>query len=163
MQQLVKRGVMFSVMVLATSFGQISHAEQDSFQVGLHLLSPITLTLQSSLNFPSVVAGQDNTVTTAVDSSDAVIFSATGEANASVIGSVVEDFVVMTTGEGITEPERIIVDGFLTGGDLGDTGNGVFNTSGELSNLRIGATAHVQANDVPGYYSSSATFRLTYD
>lgn len=163
MQKMFRFTLLICLSLIAASLSQVSYADQKKFHVGLTLLSPISLTLKSSLSFPSISAGKDTTVVTQADSNDAVIFSASGEANTYITGSVVEDFVVMTTGEGKNGSERIIVDSFSTGGDLNETGTGMFDNNGELNDLRIGATAHVQANDIPGYYSSSATFRLTYN
>ncbi|OUS04022.1 hypothetical protein A9Q81_06290 [Gammaproteobacteria bacterium 42_54_T18] len=138
-------------------------ANEDTFQTSLTLLSPITLTMQNSLSFPAVIAGENKTLITHPASSDAVIFSATGESSAPVTGTVVESFVVMKTGSGLDESEKIQVDSFITGGELSTDGTGIFDTNGELSNLRIGASAHIEENDVPGDYSSTATFRLTYN
>jgi len=75
---------------------------------------------------------------------------------------VVEDSVLLATGNGIGPHEKILVDGFSLGGDMNSGGNGYFNEQGEVENLRIGATAHVNANNIPGRYVSTATFRLNY-
>ena len=151
-----------SVLLLAT-LQNTAFAEEELFQVSLKLLKPITLTQQNSLNFPPVVAGVDTTLVTTPDSSDAVKFTATGEPLTGVTGSVVEDFIIMTTADGNIEEQQIRVDAFTTGGDIDSNGSGNFDSNGELNNLRLGATAHIEASDEPGLYTSSATFRLLYN
>ena len=54
------------------------------------------------------------------------------------------------------------LDTFTYGGDLSSSGTGSFDNSGDISDMRVGATAHVAANDTPGAYTGSATFRVTY-
>lgn len=152
-------GVILACVTLQTSV----FAEEELFQVNLTLLEPITLTQQSALNFPPVVAGVDTTLVTTPESTNAVKFSATGEPLTGVTGSVVEDFIIMTTADGLAEEQQIRVDTFTTGGDIDTNGAGNFDSNGELNNLRLGATAHIEASDEPGLYTSSATFRLLYN
>ena len=38
-----------------------------------------------------------------------------------------------------------------------------FDVSGGLSDLRVGGTAKVESDDIPGDYTGSATFRLVYN
>jgi len=138
-------------------------ADEAKFQTTLRLLKPITLTQKSQLSFQSVTAGQTTTVVTEPSSSNAVVFSATGEALSTVTGSVVESQILMISGSGSDESLQIPVDSFSTGGDLDGSGIGVFDSEGNLDDLRIGASAHIDAYNVPGVYTASATFRLTYN
>ena len=136
--------------------------EQETFSVKLHLMKPITITQTTELSFNSVVAGDSVDLKTTPTDSNAVRIAAGGEPNAAFQGTVVEDSVLLETGDGIGPHEKILVDAFSLGGDMNSGGNGYFNEQGEVENLRIGATAHVNAKNIPGRYVSTATFRLNY-
>lgn len=152
------------LVALAASFAGASvHADTVSFPASIKLLKPIALTQTGELSFGEVIAGSATTVTTAPDDGNAVAFAAVGEPLRAVTGSIVEDSIVLISGEGSTPQEQITVDSFQTGGSLSEDGSAVFDTEGTLNDLRIGATAHVEAEDVPGNYIATATFRLVYN
>ena len=161
---LVQKLISIQLVTLSSmTLSSAALAEDASFTLGMQLLAPIELTLNNSLSFADTTSGQDTVISTAPDNANAVIFSATGEPNRAVTGSVVESSVLMTTGTGTTSDEQITVDSFQTGGTMDASGQATFDGSGQLDDLRIGASAHVESEDVPGAYSGNATFRLTYN
>jgi hypothetical protein len=154
------------IAALSLSLGLVSaaNATDESFNIGITLIAPIVITETNALSFVETTAGSDQTVTTAPGDGIAATFTATGEANRAVTGSVVESSVVLTTGAGVTTAEQMTVDTFTTGGtDMSGAGAATFDGSGDLSDLRVGATANVLTEDVPGVYAGSATFRLVYN
>ena len=153
------------IAALSLSLGLVSaaNATDESFNIGITLIAPIVITETNALSFVETTAGSDQTVTTAPGDGIAATFTATGEASRAVTGSVVEPSVVLTTGAGVTTPEQMTIDTFTTGGDMSGAGAASFDGSGDLSDLRVGATANVLTEDVPGVYAGSATFRLVYN
>jgi hypothetical protein len=153
------------IAALSLTLGLVSaaNATDESFNIGITLIAPIVITETNALSFVETTAGSDQTVITAPGDGIAATFTATGEASRAVTGSVVESSVVLTTGAGVTTPEQMTIDTFTTGGDMSGAGATSFDGSGDLSDLRIGATANVLTEDVPGVYAGSATFRLVYN
>lgn len=132
------------------------------FNLGMTLLTPIAVVNSQGLTFPATTAGAPATVVVAPADATAAVFTATGEPSTPVTGSVVEASITMTTGTGLTTPEQMTVDTFTTGGDMNAAGAATFDGAGALNNLRIGASANVLAEDLPGVWSGTATFRLIY-
>ena len=137
-------------------------ADDASFNASIDLIEPITLSLDQDLSFAPQTAGQASDVVTAPSDSTAAVFSATGESDAVAQASVVESSIEMSTGTGASTAERITVDAWTYGGSLASNGSTAFDVSGNLSDMRVGATAHLEADDVSGSYAGSATFRLVY-
>jgi hypothetical protein len=155
--------VITGLAVISATLYSIAHATDQGFSVGLQLNAPIVVSESSPLTFPNaVVSGQNEVITTAPSSSIAAQFTATGEASALVTAGVVESQITMITGDGQSPDEQIIVDNFTRGGDMDVNGNATFSSAGQLNNLRVGASANIQAEDGPGNYSGSATFRMVY-
>ena len=151
------------VMAATVLLSGAAHASVDeTFNATLNLLSPITLDTVKDLSFAPTLANQNIDVVTSPSDSAAAVFSASGSANWEVTGEVVENSINMITGDGSGSTKQIQVDDFQYGGDMDSSGVARFNGSGELSNLKVGATAHVQSDDIAGDYSGQATFRLTY-
>lgn len=139
-----------------------ANATDESFNIGIKLIAPIVITETNALSFVETVAGTAQDVITAPSDGIAAQFTATGELLRAVTGSVVESSVVITTGDGADSTKQMTIQDFTLGGDLvGGTAN--FDASGDLSDLRVGATAKVEADDIPGDYAGSATFRLVYN
>ena len=138
-------------------------ANDETLNVGMTLYTPFSITENQGLTFADTTIGAKVKVTTTPADTSAAIFFATGEPNRTVIGSIVENRIFMTTGDGNRGRKRIRVNKFKTGGDMNATGIATFNNLGQLNNLRIGATAHVKANNIAGAYSGTATFRLLYN
>ncbi len=148
---------------LALGVSHYAVATDETFQASMQLVAPIVITESQALSFADTIAGQATDVVTAAADTTAAIFTATGEANRAVTGSVVESNITMTTGDGADTTKQITVDTFTTGGDMDASGAATFDTNGDLSDLRIGGTAHVEAEDIAGAYTGTATFRLVYN
>ncbi|HAT8518463.1 DUF4402 domain-containing protein [Vibrio sp. 2092] len=163
MKNFKKIALSVALTSMFAGFAATAHANADeSFDATLSLLAPIDLTEVKGLDFEPTLANQNVNVVTAPTSVDAAVFTARGTANWEVKGQVVESSIVMTTGDGSDDAKKITVDTFTYGGSMDASGNAQFSSSGDLSNLRVGGTAHVQANDIAGEYRGTATFRLTY-
>lgn len=147
---------------LALGLAQAANATDEAFQASMTLVAPIVITETQALSFADTIAGSTSDVATAAADASAAIFTATGEANRAVTGSVVEASIEMTTGDGVGTTKRITVDTFSTGGSMDAAGAATFDATGNLTDLRIGGTAHVQAEDIAGAYAGTATFRLVY-
>lgn len=155
----------FSKSLMAVAFVAASGAavaEETNFNSTMSLLEPITLNTVQDLSFAPQPVGNAVDVVTAAEDTRAAVFSATGEANAAAQTTVVEPSIEMVTGAGSTPGERITVDTWTYGGSLGADGSTAFDAAGEINNMRVGATAHVEANDVQGDFVGTATFRLVY-
>jgi hypothetical protein len=151
-----------SATITLASIATSAFATDEAFTSSMTLLAPIVITETSALTFANAVSGQASTVTSSASSANAAQFTATGEASTAVTGSIVEANITMTTGDGIGSTKQITVDSFTTGGDMDGSGAATFDGSGNLSNLRVGATANVLAEDIAGAYTGTATFRLVY-
>jgi len=133
------------------------------FQATLRILSPIVITEVRALDFGDTEGGNVNMVIAATDPT-AAVFSATGQANKYATASVVQSSITLlrSGGTGGNSPDEITVDTFTLGG-TGISGSTVdFGAGGSASDMRVGATAHVLAEDVAGDYSGTATFSLLY-
>lgn len=152
-----------TALLLGSLLAANTQAATKSFNVGISLITPIKMTLQSPLNFPSTTAGNSATVTTDPADTGSVHFVATGEPNAAITGTILENQVTLTTSDGLGSEKQITVDNFVTGGDMNESGLATFDENGALDNLRIGATAHIDADNIPGSYSTTATYRVVYN
>ena len=151
------------IAIVAASASFSTFASDESFNASIQLLEPITITESQSLSFEPTLSKQAVNVVTAPSDTRAAVFSAQGTANESISASVVETSIVMSKdGTGINANETITVDSFKYGGNLASDGTGSFDSSGSLTNMRVGATAHVQSDDVSGDYIGTATLRVTY-
>ncbi len=150
--------------VVAASFGAALNvqAADETFQATIKLLQPITITEVASLRFPEQIAGSAATVLVRPEDSGAAVFDATGEADRAVTASVLEASIEMITDDGIGAQKRITVDQFAMGGSVDPLGGGAFDAAGTLNNIRVGGTANVNADNIPGDYVGTATFRLVY-
>lgn len=149
-----------TAIAMALLFAVPVRGADQSFAVSLQLLTPIQLTSAQALSFGAVTAGSAKAVVIAP--ATGAKFSSIGEANGAVTGSIIENGILLNAGGGSSSAQQIVVDGFVVGGDMDATGNAVFDTSGQLNDLRIGATAHIESEDIVGVYAGSATFRLLY-
>ena len=151
------------ILLFCTWFGmaKIVYTEDATFSVSMRLLSPITVATELVLIFPPILSGTQTNVTVNPADSNAALFTAIGSPDALVVGGIVESGIVMITGSGSAN-EQIAVDSFVTGGDMNGAGIASFSETGVLDDLRIGATAHIKIDTLPGAYSGNATFRLLY-
>ncbi|GEM_PF-5743793 len=150
-------------MLFGTWFGmaKLAYTSDAPFNVSIRLLSPITVTTDLSLTFPPILSGTQTDLTVNPSDTNAAVFIAVGSPDMQVVGGIVESSIVMIAGSGSAN-ERIPVDSFVTGGDMDTAGTASFSKSGTLDDLRVGATAHIKNNTLPGAYSGNATFRLLY-
>lgn len=146
-----------------TSIGLV-YATDEPFNVTMTLYDPIVITETQALSFPNTTSGGAIGVTVAPTDATAAIFTATGQASTGVTGSIVEASIDMlhSTWTVADVTKEITVDTWTTGGNLSGAGAATFDGAGNLTNLRIGATANVSANDIAGAYTGTATFRLVY-
>ncbi len=150
------------IAALSAAALQANAYTDESFTATLNLLSPIQITEIKGLEFEDTLANQTIQVITSASDTKAATFSATGSPGWEVQGEVVESTINMVTGDGSTSSKVIEVGSFTYGGDMDSNGMAAFNSNGELSNLRVGGTAYVEAEDEAGSYEGTATFRLTY-
>lgn len=164
MNNIVKKIALVSASA-GLSLGLINSASaaDETFTSKLTLLAPITVTNTSDLDFGTYEGGQNNNITVAAADAGAATFSSTGEASTAVTGVIVESSIEMTTGDGIGTTKRITVDTWTYGGDMDASGVATYDGSGNLSNLRVGGTAHAEVEDIAGNYTGTATFRVTYN
>ncbi len=96
-------------------------------------------------------------VVTPLDSG-AAVFNAQGDAGRPVVVSVLSDKSRLINGN-----KKIKIKDFTFGGsltDVGGVGIGVFDSTGRLNNIRVGATVVVPANPTSGRYSGSLKLKI---
>ena len=141
-------------LTIATS----AYAADSSFQSSLKILTPLSITAQSGLDFPDTEStAAQQTVVVAPTDAGAADFNIAGELNEAVTASVVEPSVTMTVGS-----TNIVVDTFTFGGALAADGSGTLDGTGALAGAKVGGTATVPANAESGTYTGTLTFRVTY-
>ena len=150
------------------AFGLVSNAQagDETFQATLKLLtSMISITQDQSLDFGQAIVGTNQTLTVGALDGSAAVFSALGDSSKTATASVLENSITMTTGDGGDATKQIVVDNFTLGG-TGITGADQVDFiagSGNVSDIRVGGTANVEANDIAGNYAGTATFRVIYN
>ncbi len=134
-------------------------ATDESFDVLMELLAPIQITEVKNLQFPATLSGAALDVVVATGDTGAAEFSATGTASKSFTKSVVESSITLQLdgNSGGLSTKEIVVDTFSLAGPV------AFDGSGNATGLKVGGTAHVLAEDLPGQYSGVATFRMVYN
>lgn len=137
-------------------------ATDASFNATMQLLSAISVTNTQGLSFADTAAGGNINITTTPTDANAATFTATGEANTAVTGSITTANITMQTGGGGSADKEINVTWFAFGGDMDAAGAATFDGAGALNNLRVGGTAQVESDDIAGAYSGTGTFRLVY-
>ena len=149
------------------AFGLVSNAQaaDETFQATLKLLTPISITEVQALDFGEAISGTNQTLTVGAADGSAAVFSAQGDSSKTATASVVETSITMTTGDGVGTTKQIVVDNFTLGGN-GITGADQVDFiagSGNVSDIRVGGTANVEADDIAGDYAGTATFRVIYN
>ncbi len=137
-----------------------SHAVDELFDVSLKLLTPITITETQALDFGETVAGSASTLVVAAADANAAVFTASGEAAETASVQIVEANITLTTDDGSDTTKQITVDNFSLGGDVS---GGSMTFSGGADDIRVGATANVEAEDIAGDYSGTATLQVVYN
>lgn len=121
---------------------------------------PLTIITVKDLEFQAAIAGIAQTITTPANSVYAATFSVTGDANQPITVSVQERRIRMANQD--FPSDRIRVRDWTFGGAISSNGTGVLDNNGQLSNIRLGASARVRRNLRPGHYSGSGTIRVVY-
>ncbi|MDH4229001.1 MAG: DUF4402 domain-containing protein [Nitrospirota bacterium] len=126
---------------------------------------PIAVTLVQGLSFPPASQGLTlNYVTLPLDAT-AAVFNSVGQKGQTINCTIVQPSVNMLLGAGGTPATQILVDTWAFGGSLLDVigaGQASFSNVGLINNMRVGATAHVAAANLPGAYVGNVTFRVLY-
>lgn len=126
--------------------------------------APIFITEIQALSFVPTLGGVSSNVITAPTDSRAAIFNITGNTNVAVTASIVEASIdiVNIVGNPNAAGNRMTVSNWTYGGALAADGTAFTDGNGDLNNARIGATVTISANDAPGDFSGTATFRVVY-
>ena len=140
---------MIALMVSASAM-----ATDQSFNASLKLFKPITITKVQDLLFPdTTLTGSAFTIVVLPADSGAANFNAQGGKSRNVTRSIVESSINMSA-SGVAG--TIAVDTFVLSGPT------AFDASGNISGIKVGATAHVLAASEDGIYSGTATLRVVY-
>lgn len=125
---------------------------------------------RSDLRFPTIISNSDNTnVTVAPEDAGAAVFDARGEPYQVVRVTVKHSHtymdIVQQSGSADSGGKRVELIHFSYGGSLterGGGGTGIFDASGNLTNIRIGATAKIPSPVIPGNYRGQIILRIIY-
>jgi hypothetical protein len=120
--------------------------------VGIRLLKPIITTQVRPLDFPDAEAGIGQNLVVNPTSEKAAVFELTGSRNSVINSSVLENSITLTSS---SNNSTVTIDGFKV------TAPSAMNDQGKAT-IKIGGTAHVEAADMDGDYSGSATLRVVY-
>lgn len=140
--------------------GREGNFGEAQFSASINLFRSIQLRKITDLNFGDVIVGTDKKVVINAEDAGAATFEAHGDQSARVIGRVQESSISMTNTN--SKGSAITVDGWSYGGNMDKNGAAQFDKNGDVNDLRIGASAHVTAENDSGSYVGQATFRLTY-
>lgn len=135
------------------------------FTARMEVMPPVTVSESQAISFPTVTSGKAATVTISPTDTGAAVFSVTGRPMENITASIAEERVVLFSGYGRTPARQIVVEGFTLGGDIdaaSSTGSARIGQRGTLDDMRLGATAQIEAKNQPGVYSGSSTFRVVY-
>lgn len=131
-------------------------AAEEPFAVSMAVLPPVVVAAEQSIQFPSAKPGRDTSVVVRPGDIGAAVFSATGVPHERVTAILLDDEVVISTHGGGSGVREIVVTGFVIGGEQ------AFDRRGTLSGMRLGATATVKPDNVPGVYHGTSTFRIVH-
>ena len=142
------------VMIFALTLSASAMATDQTFNVSLKLFKPITITKVQDLLFPdTTLTGSAFTIVVLPADSGAANFTAQGGKNRNITKSVVESSINMAAA-GVVG--TIAVDTFVLSGPT------AFDGSGNITGIKVGATAHVLAASEDGNYTGTATLRVVY-
>ena len=137
------------------------------FTISARLLASTTITNTQPLTFPAhlvVASGAGNeTETVAADAGTAAIFTAVGEPDQAITADVTASTVTLNCTSPTCTGDTLSVGTFTFGGTLSPAGQATFDSSGNLTNLRVGATLTITDAAKAGSYSGTGTFRITYN
>ncbi len=151
-----------ATLFAATSMTAFAAAVTEPFQSTLTLIEPLTVTEVNSLRFPEQEAGTAQALPVLPTEAGAAQFNITGEPQRGIVVNIVETSIEMITDGGGSTAKSITVDSFDFDGVNPIDGSGTLDVNGNLNNVRVGGTAHIEAEDVSGDYVGTATFRVIY-
>ena len=142
------------IMICALTISASAMATDKSFNVSLKLFKPITITKVQDLLFPdtTLTGSAINLIVLPADSG-AANFTAQGGKSRNITKSVVESSINMAAA-GVVG--NIAVDTFVLSGPT------AFDGSGNITGIKVGATAHILAASEDGNYTGTATLRVVY-
>ncbi|MCP3921128.1 MAG: DUF4402 domain-containing protein [Desulfobacterales bacterium] len=145
--------IVFLSIVLTIVFVCNTFSAQESFDVSLKVRKEMTITEVQALSFGTVLIGSiDQMVTIAPGDTGSAEFNITGDDQASVSLSIVESSITMI-GSTFSD-QHVTVNNFN------------LSTSVTLLpeyEIRVGATAHVNADQYAQDYTGSATLNVVYN
>jgi len=142
------------IMISLLTLSAVAMATDQSFSTSLKLFQPITISKVQDLLFPNTtLTGSAFTIAVLPADSGAASFNAQGGKNRNITKSVVESSINMSA-SGVVG--NIAVDTFVL------TGPTAFDSTGNITAIKVGATAHVLAASLDGNYSGTATLRVVY-
>ena len=141
-------------MISLLTLSAVAMATDQSFSTSLKLFQPITISKVQDLLFPNTtLTGSAFTIAVLPADSGAASFNAQGGKNRNITKSVVESSINMSA-SGVVG--NIAVDTFVL------TGPTAFDSTGNITAIKVGATAHVLAASLDGNYTGTATLRVVY-
>lgn len=152
------------IFISAFGFSLSSYAADNELPAEMIIYSSLGLQLKQIMTIPEHEEVTTSTpVVLAPTGTTAAIYDATGSATRTVQASVTTSTIELacqTTASCGTA--KIPVTDFTFGGGLSSSGAATFDAAGKITNMRVGATATIDANDKTGRYYGVGTFRLVY-
>ncbi|MEI6093212.1 MAG: DUF4402 domain-containing protein [bacterium] len=143
-----------TIVISALLLSATATATDQSFSTNLKLYKPITITKTQDLLFPdTTLTGTAFNIVVIPGGSGSANFNAQGGKNRTITKSVVESSINMSA-PGATG--TIAVDTFALSGPT------AFDSLGNATGIKVGATAHILANTEDGNYSGTSTLRVVY-
>ena len=154
----------FAFVLLVVGCCFTSWAADTVFSIRATLMQSVTLRNVNGINFNNQgVSASARSVVIEPAAVGAAKFVSTGTPSENVTGSVTTSRATITCTQAAScGADTMAVDAFTLGGDMSSNGEAQFSDSGELNNLLIGATLHIEPSNRAGEYSGQATFRLVY-
>lgn len=126
------------------------------------IMGNIRIIKNDDLQFPSVVSGFSQIVSVSPGDTGAALFTIVGEPCMRVQVEVVENIDLMLA-YGTSSTDTIEVRDFTLGGSVTGSGTGFIDCStGQLTNIRVGGTAQVGANNKESFYRGFLNLRAWY-
>ena len=142
-----------------------SNTDTADFQALLTLVTPLSINQVQDLSFGEAYSGSAQSLVVDPTDGGAAIFSAIGDVTKTATISMSNDTIVMKKGAGGTANTEVSVSSFLFGGS-GVSGDDILDFDlheSNITDIRVGATATVEAGDEAGSYLGSATVSVIYN
>ena len=142
-----------------------NNTDTADFQALLTLITPLSIDQVQDLNFGNAFSGTADDLIVLPDAGGAAIFSATGDVTKTATISMANGTIVMKKGAGGTANTEVSVSSFTFGG-LGVSGTNQLDfvaDGSSITDIRVGATASIEAGDEAGSYVGTATVSVVYN